>query len=130
MPTTAMPATRAPPIPESEGGSCRGVASSEYVGSGDGDAAAAPGNDVAVVGVAGGSGVADAVGCDEASSTVGVGEDDADVEGSAGLEGVPTGSGACVASGVRVGLGEGFGDFVGAGVGVGSAITSAQPRAG
>ena len=132
MPTTAMPATSAPPNPESAGGSCRGVVRSEYVGSGVGDAAALSDGEDVGVGVTGVADVGDAEGRDEDSAAWGV--DDGDGTGTAASVVVSPGSGACVvsgtdvASGVRVGLGEGFGDFVG--VGAGSAMTSAHPRAG
>ena len=136
MPTTAMPATSAPPNPESDGGSCSGAVRSEYVGSGVGDAAAIPDGEVVGVGVTGGADVGDVEGREEDSEAAGAGVDDADGAGTAASVAVSPDAGACVfsgvrvASGVRVGLGEGFGDFVGVGVGAGSAMTSAHPRAG
>ena len=136
IPMTAMPAMIAPPEPESEGGSARGVVRREYVGSGVGGAAAMSGDAVVSVGVAEGSGGGNAevrglVG--DALAAVAVAEAPALAGAAVGVdagcaEPLAVGAGDLVGSGEREGLGDGFGDVVG--VGVGSAMTSAQPRAG
>lgn len=128
MPTTAMPATSAPPTPPSVGGSSRGVVSKEYVGLGVGDG---------VTGDALVDSVEDAEGCGLDGVGLGVGAVDEACAVAGAVVGDEVGSGAgcvellavgVVGSAEREGLGEGFGDFVG--VGVGSAMTSAHPRVG
>ena len=128
MPTTAMPATSAPPTPPSVGGSSRGVVSKEYVGLGVGEG---------VTGNALVDSVEDVEGCGLDGVGLGVGAVDEACAVAGAVVGDEVGSGAgcvevlavgVVGSGVREGLGEGFGDFVG--VGVGSAMTSAHPREG
>ena len=128
MPTTAMPATSAPPTPPSVGGSSRGVVSKEYVGLGVGDG---------VTGNALVDSVEDAEGCGLEGVGLGVGVVDEACAVAGAVVGDEVGSGAgcvdvlavgVVGFGEREGLGEGFGDFVG--VGVGSAMTSAHPREG
>lgn len=132
MPTTAMPATIAPPAPESDGGSSSGVVSREYVGSGVG-LEGVSGVGLAEGDVGEGVGVADVRARDVgeavvAASTVTAVVPSGEGESADGVAGVALGFAVRVGSAVRVGwgLGVGWGDFDGAG----SSMTSAQPLAG